>query len=526
MKKTLLCCAAFSAFSAQASSSCQSLSVPDEKQTMIVTGTFDHNGQACVQVPLSEKQVVIAESENIRDLSLYDSQMTPRRTLITDNPVTEMQSVSFTLPFDDTWTLAPQGVPGSEWKLALTNYSCQPVAENISLPVDSVRLQQLITLINGRDTSAFWQAVTETPLVEEYDEHHKRITFLWRGAKVNAYILGAPSGQHDPMARLNDTDIWYRSYIVPAGTFSQYKIAPDIPLLDGSVEGARRKALLSTAQADPRNPLSAGADGADEFNRHAIIALDNNRICDFRTTGQQPVSGTVALHSLRSQILNNQREIAVYTPAAPGKEPWLLVLFDGQIYRKNYHIVTFIDQWLTRGEIPPLYVVMVDSISSEQRGKELPPNEQFPQFLDKELMPWLVQQGIDIPAARTIISGSSYGGLASSWNAMKLPHRFGNVLSMSGSYWWSPEGEPPEWLIREFAGTHKLPLRFFLEAGVFETRAGAGGILHNNRALHQVLQEKGYDVVREERPGGHDYVSWCETLQSGLIHLTDTKGSQ
>ena len=28
-------------------------------------------------------------------------------------------------------------------------------------------------------------------------------------------------------------------------------------------------------------------------------------------------------------------------------------------------------------------------------------------------------------------------------------------------------GEPPEWLIREFAGTHKLPLRFFLEAGVF-----------------------------------------------------------
>ena len=58
---------------------------------------------------------------------------------------------------------------------------------------------------------------------------------------------------------------------------------PDIPQLDSSVEGARRKALLSTAQADPRNPLSAGADGADEFNRHAIIALDNNRVCDFRT---------------------------------------------------------------------------------------------------------------------------------------------------------------------------------------------------------------------------------------------------
>lgn len=55
----------------------------------------------------------------------------------------------------------------------------------------------------------------------------------------------------------------------------------------------------------------------------------------------------------------------------------------------------------------------------------------------------------------------------------------------------------------------------FLEAGVFETRAGAGGILHNNRALYQVLQEKGYEVTCEERPSGHDYVSWCETLHSG-----------
>lgn len=96
-------------------------------------------------------------------------------------------------------------------------------------------------------------------------------------------------------------------------------------------------------------------------------------------------------------------------------------------------------------------------------------------------MLWLAQPGITTPAVRAIVSGSSYGGLASSWNAMKLLHRFGHVLSMSGSYWWSPEGEPPEWLACKFASTDKLPIRFFLEAGIFETRAGAGGILYNNR---------------------------------------------
>ena len=529
MNKTLLCCMALSAFSAQASvssSSCQPFSETDKNQTVIITGIFDKNGQACVHMPLSETRFVIAESENIRSLSLYDSQMTPRRVLLTDNPVTEMQSVTFTLPFDDTWMLSWQGIPGDKWKLALTNYPYQQEQGIFSQPVDSARLQQLIKMIKGSDTSAFWLEATETPLTENYDAHHKRVTFLWRGAKANAYILGAPSGQHDPMAQLNGTDIWFRSYIVPSDTLSQYKIAPDIPQIDAAIPGARRKALLSTAQADPGNPLSAGAEGADKFNRYSILAPDTPGVCDFRDPGKQLLSGSAALHTFTSNILNNQREIAIYTPPSPGVEPWLLVLFDRQTYRKNYHIGTFIDQWVTRGDIPPVYVVMADSISSEQRGRELPPNEEFPRFLDKELMPWLAQQGINTPAVRTIVSGSSYGGLASSWNAMKLPHRFGHVLSMSGSYWWSPEGEPPEWLVRKFASTDKLPIRFFLEAGIFETRAGAGGILHNNRALYQVLQDKGYDVVKEERSGGHDYVSWCETLHSGLQTLTDTRKSQ
>lgn len=82
MNKALLCCAVLSAFSVQASvssSSCLSLSETDENQTAIITGIFDKNGQACVQMPLSETRFVIAGSENIRSLSLYDSQMAPRR---------------------------------------------------------------------------------------------------------------------------------------------------------------------------------------------------------------------------------------------------------------------------------------------------------------------------------------------------------------------------------------------------------------------------------------------------------------
>ncbi|MGU0055941.1 alpha/beta hydrolase-fold protein [Enterobacter hormaechei] len=34
---------------------------------------------------------------------------------------------------------------------------------------------------------------------------------------------------------------------------------------------------------------------------------------------------------------------------------------------------------------------------------------------------------------KTVLAGSSYGGIASSWVALRYPRLFGNVLSLSGS---------------------------------------------------------------------------------------------
>ncbi len=77
------------------------------------------------------------------------------------------------------------------------------------------------------------------------------------------------------------------------------------------------------------------------------------------------------------------------------------------------------------------------------------PNDAFPKLLADELMPQLAEMGIQAPASHTIIAGSSYGGLGATWNALQHPEVFGNVISMSGSYWWAPKDKDPEWLIRE-----------------------------------------------------------------------------
>ncbi len=70
----------------------------------------------------------------------------------------------------------------------------------------------------------------------------------------------------------------------------------------------------------------------------------------------------------------------------------------------------------------------------------------------------------------------------------------------------------------------KLDVTFYLDAGLFEVDlTGSGGsILVPNRAMRDVLRAKGYAVHYQEFVGGHDYLSWHETLADGLLALIGT----
>ena len=80
------------------------------------------------------------------------------------------------------------------------------------------------------------------------------------------------------------------------------------------------------------------------------------------------------------------------------------------------------------------------------------------------------------------------------------------------------------WMARQFIAQPKLPVRFDLEAGVFELdRYGKGGdILEPTRALRDVLLAKGYEVHYQQFVGGHDGLSWRGMLADALIALLGT----
>lgn len=149
--------------------------------------------------------------------------------------------------------------------------------------------------------------------------------------------------------------------------------------------------------------------------------------------------GTLTRHQLRSDFLHNTREVMIYRPRLPQPARWTLMLFDGKTYQDEYRFANVLDSLIASHVLPPINVVFIDSLDHPRRAKELPPNPFFADFMAHELLPWLRQQGLDAIRQKTVVAGSSYGGLAASWVALRYPRLFANVLSLSGSYWWGAQ---------------------------------------------------------------------------------------
>jgi enterochelin esterase family protein len=128
--------------------------------------------------------------------------------------------------------------------------------------------------------------------------------------------------------------------------------------------------------------------------------------------------------------------------------------------------------------------------------------------------------------ARVTIGGSSYGGLAAGYAALTHPELFGNVVSLSGSYWWAPDNAPAdhEWLTAQIRPAQSTSPRFYLDVGLYETiglKAGGPNQIEANSRFRDTLQANGYAVTYAEFVGGHDYFCWRGTLADGLLALAE-----
>jgi len=417
-----------------------------------------------------------------------------------------------------------------------------------SLPT-SPRLAQLqadLTAGDGPALEAFWREVQErgTPLVEPCADHDRfrLLTFLWRATTpvTSVALTGGPAGPvgafADRLARLPATDVWYRTYRVRDDARFTYYLLPRAP--------------ASTGRGPDRGPVThvgpMTAFRRDPFNTQPFPA-ERPFVSAVELPGAPPQpwsdvrpgrpAGTVHERSLRSAVLGNERRIWVYSPPLydpQGPTPGLLVLFDGDEYRTLVPTPTILDNLIADGAIPPLVAVLVGNartgdiaLDDAIRNRELQCSRPFLAFLTDELLPWLHEHySATTDPARTIVAGSSFGGLAAAFAGLERPDRFGNVLAQSGSFWWSPAEEEQDgeldWLTREVARRERASLCFYLDCGLMEARPGTVGHsqLLGARHFRDVLQAKGYAVRYAEFNGGHDLICWRGTLADGLRVLT------
>ena len=391
------------------------------------------------------------------------------------------------------------------------------------------RLQALQrSLAQGHSSNAFWLDVQRhgAPLVEPWDNGQVLVTFVWRDqGHQNVRLFGSPSGDHSPLRRLEGSDVWWTSVVMDPRARLSYALAPDVPQLGQAHASQQRRAILATLQRDPLNPLTfpsqPWSDADDRYHSRSVMTLPAAPAQPWVQARPGAASGTLTRHVVHSQVLGNDRDVWTYVPA--GVQPQgLLVLFDAHTFVHDVPTPRILDNLVADGLLPPVAAVIVGNASPQARGVELPPNPQFTQFMAQELMPWVQQQGLEQPARRTVVAGSSYGGLASSYLGLMHPELFGNVLSMSGSYWWAPQGETAGWMQRAWqALPAPMPhVRFYLDAGRFETtRGGRAGILETSRALGDMLKARGLEVVQREFISGHDPVQWQASLGCGLVAL-------
>lgn len=387
---------------------------------------------------------------------------------------------------------------------------------------------------------SFWDEIHTkgAPLIEPIENNDKEllVTFLWRAKSEtrNVFVMWFPFAAAKPgdyqMTRLAGTDVWYRTLSVRRGARFAYQLSPNDPLVFDSRSNAQRSA---TVQADPLNPHRwFDGPGASKFEYSSMVELPDAKPQPYIHKRDGVPTGNVEKKHIKSALLKNERDLSVYTPPGyrrDGTPYHLLVVFDEGAYLTRVPTPVILDNLLAEKKIPPMVAVLIANPSQDTRTRELPPNPDFADFLNNELVPWIrANYHVTTDPHQVVVAGSSFGGIASVYVGFRHPETFGNILCQSGSFWWSaPKPEPyaePNYLAKEFVKSPKLPLRFYMDAGAFEVDmdGGVGAILEPSRAMRDVLLAKGYEVHYQEFIGGHDYLSWRGTLADGLLALVGT----
>ena len=330
------------------------------------------------------------------------------------------------------------------------------------------------------------------------------------------------------MTRLPGTEVWTCTWSVPEDWSASYGFAiwkdESVPPWRAMSGRPARLAAMLAAEPDPRASRTIGSSfGMPRSVASAPSApappwegLARPRRCgrvhELAVPLPAPPAPSVrpalpaptALAALSTEAGGSER-VWVYEPAhAPAAGP-VLILFDGQVWLEQMGIVPVLDALIDSGLLPPVHVAMIDSRDQgEYRAEHVGVPAGHVDLVIDTLLPLLRSRFAVSPhGADTIVSGQSYGGIASLWALALADGEIGHAIAQSPSLWRFDVAEAlaacPHWLTARIL------------SGTFE-----GPMLMHARDLARALS--GRDVRVTSVSGGHDWAWWSVRL---LIELAD-----
>lgn len=305
-----------------------------------------------------------------------------------------------------------------------------------------------------------------------------------------------------PMRRVGETQIWARALSLPQGSEAAYSFLV-------------RRGDTVHRFSDSVNPRRLrGADAESVF----IAAPQNVH------PATRPVPWSARLQPAHfaadSEALARPVFLELYSlPGASSVSP-VLVIYDSFLWGVRAPAVEIVQNLVQSGDLPPMHVVLIDQLD-EVSARSLYQDQL--EFLSAELPRALAERGM---LGDRILAGASRRGLVAAMAGLAQPEGVRAVISLSGSFYWSPEGELPEWLARRVPVAGETSPLFILAAGSLEyveTSTNQGHVmLGTNSNMVRTLAEQGHDVVHFTYRGGHDVVGWRTGLAMGLERVFDS----
>ncbi|MGP5673326.1 alpha/beta hydrolase [Brachybacterium alimentarium] len=201
----------------------------------------------------------------------------------------------------------------------------------------------------------------------------------------------------------------------------------------------------------------------------------------------------------------------------------LLIVTDGLQHVDQLGTPSRLRRGVAAGILPPLAAVFVESGPSRSEVLGVPGGHA--RWIAEQLAPRLREEGLrdstgDVPltdqASRTIVTGSSFGGLTALFAVARAPQLIGTAIAQSVSLWRYEEGALVEPL-RRAARQH--PLRLRLHAGRFEGTMPARAAALLDGLTAGAGTDDRLDATLAVHSGGHDWAWWQPMMLQELAAL-------